>query len=184
MLPEGFPFHQFNTCTLHDPWGPEKYKFKKLYFIKKYRRRRRRVKTSKPRNFSLQLCALCQNIVLLSQSEQVLKVVQKLVYRNTIFWETRNSRNSNFRFSQFTQKTWLWTCTCRNIFFSPNNILCVPRVFLPIEIENIYIIKAFWLIVLIEQNLVFREVFFASKQVSIWHESDSCPQKYLIIIIH
>jgi len=139
---------------------------KNFILLKKYRRRRRRVKTSKPRNFSLQLCALCQNIVLLSQSEQVLKVVQKLVYRNTIFWETRNSRNSNFRFSQFTQKTWLWTCTCRNIFFSPNNILCVPRVFLPIEIENIYIIKAFWLIVLIEQNLVFREVFFLRQNKS------------------
>jgi len=28
-------------------------------------------------------------------------------------------------------------------FFSPNNTLCVPRVFLPIKVENNYIIKAF-----------------------------------------
>jgi len=28
-------------------------------------------------------------------------------------------------------------------FFSPNSILCVPRVFLPIKIENNYKIKAF-----------------------------------------
>ena len=56
------------------------------------------------------------------------------------------SRDKKFKSPFFTFHPEIRTMnlhTKKDIFFSPNNILCVPLVFLPIKIENNYLITLF-----------------------------------------
>ena len=133
------------------------------------------------------VCVLCQNNVFLSQLVQVETAVQKLVYLwFTIFWEARNSRNSNTRFWQFIQKIRLWFCTCRYIFFQSKQliILFTKIIFahpdwkqLHNKITFINCFKA-WAkprtYIFLRQNII--------SLILTW--IDGCPQKYLKIIFH
>jgi len=75
------------------------------------------------------------------------------------------------------------------IFFIPNNFLCVPRVLFAHQdwkqLHNksnfINCFKNTW------GKTTCLGIFFSRQNivlVSIWHEPDGCPQKYLKIIIH
>ena len=94
---------------------------------------------------SKKLCALCQNIVLPRQSEQVLK--HCLEVKTSFNTDIRYFERQEVQLHVLTIRPENIKCDFANVecsFFYSNNILCVPRVFSPVKIEMNYIIKAFY----------------------------------------